>query len=518
MNPFEERITKPENINVTPIPSKVKAHTSLSLPERLGQKAKVSNQSYPVQALGDVLGGMAQALSEITQAPLGLCGQSVLMTGALVAQGFRNVEIDGRTIPVSLFALTIGESGERKTGVNNPAKSPIEAYEREQLDKYKQEFKEYKQKKESYDLAKANIKKLAAKETDPVKIEQALAKAGTPPRSPRRPTLLAGDPTIEGLIKHLNHSLPSIGVYTDEGAEFFGGHSMSSEKAQKTVAQYSKFWDGSAVDMMRASDDVGAFKLYGRRLSAHLMIQPVIANKVFSDPLMVQQGFIPRFLICYPESTMGTRMYSDESIREDRRYKKYFARIKSLLDKELQIDFEDGSLKLPPLEVTNQAKSFWISFHDEIESQLTRDGDLRHISGTAAKIAEQALRIAGVLTVINHENSKITIPEKEMKQGIELARYSLNQLLAMNEMALVSQEADDARKLLKWIAQNKYPYLYRNLDANKRPNAIRPKEAYELAVMELLEAGYIEHVGEMEIDGHKRKDVFKVIHYFEPED
>ena len=488
------------------------------LPERLGQKPKVNNDPYPVDALGNVLAPMARALNESIQAPLGLCGQSVLMTGALVAQGFRNVEIDGRTYPLSLFALTISESGGRKSAVDSQAKAPLLAYEIEKQEQYRKDLSDYKDRLEAFNFAKGNLKKDLKELTDPSVIQSKLESIGKPPLPPMVPTLLCSDPTIEGLIKHLRYSLPNVGVYTDEGAEFFGGHSMSREKVQKTIAQYSRAWDGSALDMMRSSDDTGAFKLNHRRVSINLMLQPVIAKTVFSDPLLVQQGFIPRFLISYPESTMGSRAYKDTNIKSDPRYNKYFARIKSLLDKGFNINPEDGGLDLLPLTVSTRAKDLWIVFHNEIESKLTKDGDLRHVSGTAAKIAEQALRVAGVLTVISSENKNSYIAETEMKAGIEIAQYSLNQLLAMNELSLVSKETEDARKLLNWIADNQYPFLYSNLNANKRPNSIRPKQAYEMAVSELLEYGYIEAVADMELDGRKRKNVFKVIHYFEPED
>jgi hypothetical protein len=42
--------------------------------------------------------------------------------------------------------------------------------------------------------------------------------------------------------------------------------------------------------------------LYGRRLAMHLMVQPIIAQKVLSDPLLHGQGFLNRCLACWPTS------------------------------------------------------------------------------------------------------------------------------------------------------------------------------------------------------------------------
>lgn len=43
--------------------------------------------AFPVNALGNVLGAAATAIQDITQAPLSMCGQSVLAAATLAAQG-----------------------------------------------------------------------------------------------------------------------------------------------------------------------------------------------------------------------------------------------------------------------------------------------------------------------------------------------------------------------------------------------------------------------------------------------
>ncbi len=74
---------------------------------------------------------------------------------------------------------------------------------------------------------------------------------------------------MEGLIKNLITGQPSQGVFSDEAGRFLGGHSMSDEKRLATMAGFSKLWDGREIDRIRAGD--GATKLYGRRVSMHLM-------------------------------------------------------------------------------------------------------------------------------------------------------------------------------------------------------------------------------------------------------
>ena len=72
------------------------------------------------------------------------------------------------------------------------------------------------------------------------------------------------EPTYEGLVKALDTGWPSMGIFSDEGGRFLGGHGMNSENQLKTISGLSKMWDGKAITRTRAGD--GSHKIYGRRL------------------------------------------------------------------------------------------------------------------------------------------------------------------------------------------------------------------------------------------------------------
>src|SRR5690606_36138531 len=85
---------------------------------------------YPLAALGEMLGGAAKAIVEIVQVPAALAAQSVLAAAAMAAQPHANVLRAGQPIPLSLFALTIAESGDRKTAADRLA---LRAHQQRQL-------------------------------------------------------------------------------------------------------------------------------------------------------------------------------------------------------------------------------------------------------------------------------------------------------------------------------------------------------------------------------------------------
>jgi len=70
---------------------------------------------FPVDAL-DVLAPAARAIHDRVQAPLAICGQSVLAAATLAVQGHADIELPTRQAkPLTNFFLTVARTGERKT-------------------------------------------------------------------------------------------------------------------------------------------------------------------------------------------------------------------------------------------------------------------------------------------------------------------------------------------------------------------------------------------------------------------
>jgi Protein of unknown function (DUF3987) len=243
--------------------------------------------AFPVDALGDILGPAALALENAIQAPLAICANSVLAVAHLAVQAHADVEIDGRVYPLSEFFMTVGESGERKSAVDTIAL---------------QEHREYERR--LYGHLKWAPDGSATSSTD----------TEVPPLAPY---VLVEEPTLGALIRNFIVGQPSQGLFSDEGGRFLSGHAMNAENSVSSISTLSKFWDGKPIDRIRVAD--GASKLYGKRLSCHLMGQPLIMAGLIADPAAQAQGFLSRFLIVTPESTIGKREYRAVNLRECKR-------------------------------------------------------------------------------------------------------------------------------------------------------------------------------------------------------
>lgn len=106
---------------------------------------------YPVEALGP-LRAVVEAVHDISQAPAAIAAQSALTVASFATQAFANVEILGTgTSPISLFALTVAESGERKSTCDRLLMQGAKDHEREQVCAYGSASAEYDTAKDVWD-------------------------------------------------------------------------------------------------------------------------------------------------------------------------------------------------------------------------------------------------------------------------------------------------------------------------------------------------------------------------------
>lgn len=444
---------------------------------------RVEEYPYPVDALGDVLGGAARALHEIVQVPLALASQSVLAAAALACQPFADVHLDGRVYPLSLFLLSVAESGERKSHTDKLALAEHAAFERRSFAEFARQRHRFESEQAAYQKAREAV--LRSKRGQ-VEMTQALD-ALLPPVRPCEPRLVTDDVTFEGLVKGLVVGLPSMGLFSDEGGRFFGGHAMSKDNALKSIAGLSNLWDGKPIDRMRSGDG-DSLRAYGRRLSCHLMIQPIVASSVLADPVLRGQGFLARFLVVWQSSLIGKRLYVADPEKadasKDARLLRYWERMGELLKRPLPRN-KEGELTPEPLNLTPEARAIWIDFHDDIERACGDEGALFDVRATGAKAAEMCLRIAGVLAIA--EGSR-AISGDLLFRAVMIERFYLDEIMRLTERAGEDQRLVHAHRLLAWFRdKGVQAFTVRELMQNApRACKIKGDAAHAQALLSLL--------------------------------
>ena len=440
--------------------------------------------AYPVHALGP-LRAAVEAVQGMTQAPVAIPAASALSVASLAVQGFADVETLGGTRPTSLFALTIARSGERKSACDAPLMTALRAHEREQAKAQREEMESWRNKHALWKGERDRILREAArgKGEKRTAAQADLEALGPEPQAPPSTDRTVTEPTFEGLTKLFAHGQPSLGLFSDEGGQFLGGHAMNSENRQKTLAAFNDLWQANPIRRTRAGD--GHATLYGRRLAVHLMAQPTVARAFMADPMAADTGFLPRFLICEPPSAIGTRMQANAR-RDEVALASFAGRLRDILESHLPMDPETCELQPRTLQLAPEAHALLVAFSDAIEAAQAPGGDLAHITGTASKAAEQAGRIAGVLTLWR-DLEATKVEARDMTDAIDLAQFYLTEASRLASAALVSAEIDRAEALRLWLLES-WPHpesMVRDV-VRLGPNALResPKARAALGILE----------------------------------
>ncbi len=467
------------------------------------RRAVPDEEPFPVDTLGPVLGAAARALHASIKAPLSMCCQSVLAGACLACQHLADVKVDGRRMPISCFFLSIAESGERKSALDTVA---LLAHRQIQADlevAYRRELLDF----ENADLAfKKSREAVLKKAKSYAERKAALDELGPPPETPRLPRLVASEPTLEGLYKLLQNGRPSIGLFSDEAGSFIGGNGMNDENRLKMSAGLSSLWDGKGLDRTRAGD--GASSLPGRRVCGHLMAQPAVAAKLFSDALIIDQGLTSRFLPVFPQTTRGTRAYSTLDLTKSPEMIEYHTVITAVLNT-LGQTLEDTPEALDPLPIspTPEARALWIAFHDLIEGQSGPGAELDRIKGFANKTPEHALRLAGLLSIFDGYDC---IDFDHMGAGIKLAEFYVTEVLRMNDIGACDPNIEAAEKLRKWASSFEYIHLVQVYQHG--PYGLRDAATAKVAAGILEAHGWLTPVIDgMVLDGAHRKTVWRVV-------
>ena len=464
---------------------------------------------YPVEALGEILEPAARAVQARTLAPMALAGQSVLGAAVLSVQGFKDIELPtGQIKPISCFFLSIAGTGERKTACDTLALQPINRFEKEHRQKHAEAERVWANKKDIYEKECAKIKN--GKKTMREK-EQALDEMGHAPKAPHLPVITSKDATIEGLILFMTRSRPSVGLFNGEGGQFIGGHSMSEEAKIRTSTALSHLWDGSPVDRLRATD--GYVYLAGRRLAMHLMAQPDIAAEMLSDRTLLDQGLLSRFLVTAPDSTAGTRFFTEPDPECYSVLRDYNEHLYALLTRKLPTEDEDEDvLALEHLKLSEEARKLWIDYTNNVEAQLYQGGPLDSVRGLANKIPEHAARLAGVLTLVADPDA-LYVSAPAMSNGITLAEHYMAEALRMFSCQRKHYRLRLAEETLKWLHEDwmedviGLPDLYQ-----LGPNAIRDKDTAYTIVRVLEDHGWVTEIpGGTHVRDKKRKQAWRIV-------
>ena len=173
-----------------------------------------------------------------------------------------------------------------------------------------------------------------------------------------------------------------------------------------------------------------------------------------------------------------------------------------------------GARELEPrtLPLSNDAREMLIAYSDHVEGQQAPGGDFDNITGYASKSAEQAARIAGVLTAWSDLNAP-AVTLDAVKAGIALADFYLSEARRLADAANVSEKIDRAEALRKWLLERfeHSDVMPRDIVQRAPIRALRESPAAREAVGILEKHGWLIRLPEgSEVRGTVRKEAYRI--------
>ncbi len=241
------------------------------------------------------------------------------------------------------------------------------------------------------------------------------------------------------------------------------------------------------------------------------MVHPGVALAFMADPMAGDTGFLPRFLICAPASTIGTRLQA-LARTDDAALAAYGARLRSILETSLPSDPETQELQPRVLRLSGGARSILVEFADTMEAEQAPGGSLAHVTGYASKAAEQAARIAGVLTLWRDLGAAEVSPA-DMVNGIALAQFYLGEAARLADAATVSAAVEQAEALRKWLLTSwTEPEVMCRDVVQRGPGALRESPRVKAALMLLETHGWLARLEQgTEVRGAARREAWRIV-------
>lgn len=424
-------------------------------PEPQPLLAKIEPEVYPLNALPDTIRAAVEEVQGFTKAPTALVASSALAALSLTIQAHADVKRAEKLHgPSGLYMLTIADSGERKSTCDSFFTKAIREHEKERAELAKPDLKNHKADIEAWEAKRGGIKEKIRQQAKTSKstgeYEDALRNLEhNEPEPPRVPRLLYTDATPEALAYGLVKNWPSGGVFSSEAGLVFGSHGMGKDSAMRHMSLLNVLWDGGDLTIDRRTAE--SFTVSGARLTVGLQVQEATLRSFFdrSGELARGCGFLARFLVAWPESTQGERLFT-EPPENWPAMAVFNSRISTILNQSAAID-ENGALRPVMLDLAPEAKVEWVGYHDAIERGLRSGGELYDVRDVASKSADNAARLAALFHVF--EGAAGPISAEAFKRASEIAAWHLNEARRFfGELALPAELADAVR-LDSWLIE-----------------------------------------------------------------
>lgn len=210
---------------------------------------------------------------------------------------------------------------------------------------------------------------------------------------------LVSDSTPEARNQVLSINPNGVLLYRDElkgMIDDFGRYNRSGE-----LSQLLSIFDSDNIIVNRKSDD--ALLIEKPFMSILGSIQPSVLQETFGNELMMGNGFVQRWLFCFPDS-VPPAMYSDELIPP--------SVVNGWRDFIYDLLIYDFSVNGGKLYLRGDAKKVYIEYYNRLQLLKSEADD--YMSAVYSKLQIYAIRLAGITHILGNNPSSIDISPEEV--------------------------------------------------------------------------------------------------------
>lgn len=453
-------------------------------------------EPYPIEALPELIRAAIEEVNDFHQTPIALTAVSALSLASVASQGYVDVaRAEGFTGPVGLYFLTLAESGERKSSVDTRFRKPLDQFEAGKRSEFKLQQAKFETENADWEIKAQRAKNDLSNDSPNSGAKSKSNLENYYLARPTRPScqrLLYSDITPEALRENLSKRLPVGAIISSEAGIVFGSHGMNPESITRNLSQLNVLWDGVDLQSDRKQDS-SYIHVQNPRFSMSLQVQPEVIRGFLSraGALARGSGFLARFLVAQPPSTIGTRIFKDPPANWDK-LNRYHARIATLLKLPYATD-EMGRLSPQLLTFSSSAKIAWVQAHDEIEGMLADGEELRVIRDFGSKAADNIARLAAILHFVQHGH-ETEIGLDSVKSAIKIVSWHLHEtkrVFPQLTMTPQEQKACEIEDFIKRECSRNGLLMYQLSNMNQRgPSKFRDSagRSERDAAIQLLES------------------------------
>ncbi|ELE6476312.1 YfjI family protein [Enterobacter hormaechei] len=427
---------------------------------------------FPVQVLPLIIRNAVYEVTQNTQAPSALVAASALGAISLACQnGIDVCRFNHLRSPVSLFLLTLADSGERKSSVDKALMKPLYDLEEQRFIQYMRDYAVWENNMQVFNAQK---KALTSKMKSEIRCNknasateaQLKAFLETRPAEPVRFKLMFNDATPAAIKDFLCGQWRAIGMMSDEGGTIFSSHTINE------LPFVNKMWDGAILSVERKCNPERLIK--DARVTLSVMLQPVIfkAYQERKGDMAKGVGFFARCLICQPDSTQGYRQISSP-VTSSEHLPVFHKRLMEIITENL-VRHDENEREC--LVFCSEAEQRMIEFYNKVESEMGMFGCLSDFKDYASKVAENMARMAALLHYFEGRGGGISLIAVDA--AIQIISWYVDEYLRLfsqhQKLTLVGTEANELYSWIKeYCIRNMIPYLRKNTILQYGPNRFR---------------------------------------------